>query len=138
TRAAAPCPRLCAGRDRGRVMGYVGTTPDRAQESLDVMIQELDRIAEGIDEHEFQRAVIGMKSRLVMQGESTSSRAASIAADAFVYGRPRTLIERAEEVDRVTLDAVNAYLRSRPQPQYTVVSLGPKQLEMPQGRTTGE
>lgn len=125
---------FAAGRDRGRVMGYVGTTPERAQESLEVMMQEIDRIAEGVDEREFHRAVIGMKSRLVMQGESTSSRAAAIATDQFVHGRPRTLLERAQQVDGVTLEMVNAYLRNRPRPRYTIASLGAKALTAPEGR----
>jgi len=120
-----------AGRDRGAVMGYSGTTPDRAQETLDVMTGEFKRLREGIDASEFQRAAVGMKSRLVMQGESTSARASSIARDQYLVGRPRTLRELAERVDAVGMDDVNDYLAQRAIDAFTIVTLGPAPLAPP-------
>src|SRR5690606_595426 len=91
----------------GRGLAYVGTTPQRAQESLDVLRAELERVntPEGrVDESEFARAVVGMKSRLVMSGESTSARASALVRDWRKLGRARTLAEMARAVDAVTLD----------------------------------
>ncbi|MEC9373844.1 MAG: pitrilysin family protein, partial [Planctomycetota bacterium] len=86
-----------ADRDFGRTVAYAGTTPERAQETLDVLLHELRRIngAEGISQSEFDRAVVGMKSKLVMSGESTSARAGAIAGDFHKLGRPRSLEEMA-------------------------------------------
>lgn len=119
------------GRDWGTVAGYAGTTPQRAQETLDVFVNELHRLSEGITQDEFQRAIVGMKSRLVMQGESTAARAGAIASDVYTLGRPRTLDELAEEVDGVTLDAINAFVRENPPGKITVVTLGPEALTPP-------
>ena len=120
-----------AGRDRGAMLAYAGTTPERAQETLDVMGGEFRKLRRGIDEAEFDRAVMGMKSRLVMHGESTSARAATIARDQYLIGRARTLAEIAAEVDAVTLAAVNAYLESAPMEVFTTVALGPEALRPP-------
>ena len=87
----------------GAVLGYAGTTVPRAQETLDVLVAELKRLSQGVEPDEYERAVVGMKSRLVMQGESTSARARAIAGDQYVYGQPRTLDEWAAKVDAITL-----------------------------------
>jgi predicted Zn-dependent peptidase len=115
---------------RGTVFGYAGTTAPRAQETYDVMSAELRRLADGIEPAELERAVVGMKSGIVMQGESTSARAASIAADQFVRGHPRTLDQLAAEADAITLDDLQAYVRTHPPGPMTVVSIGPSALKM--------
>jgi predicted Zn-dependent peptidase len=121
-----------SGREFGSVTGYVGTTPERAQESLSVLLAEMDRInRSGIEESELRRAVIGMKSRLVFSGESTGARAAALASDQHRLGRPRSLAELADEIDRVTLEQVNNYLRSRTMGRVTIQTLGPVALVDP-------
>lgn len=123
-----------AGKDFGAVAGYVGTTPERAQQSLDVMLAELARIntpAGPVAPEEFDRAVIGMKSRLVFSGESTSGRAAALAYDHHRLGRPRSLEEVAGQIDAVTLGSVNAYLAGRTLGKLTIQTLGPSPLLPP-------
>ena len=116
-------------RDRGFVLGYAGTTAARAQETLDVMTAELRRISEGIEANEFDRAIVGMKSRLVMQGESTSARAGAIARDQHLLGRPRTLDEQTARVAGVTLEAVRRFAAEHPAGPMTVVTIGPEALK---------
>lgn len=121
--------RYAGRRDSGTVMTYAGTTPARAQETLDVVTHELRRLGDGIDKDEFQRARVGMKSRLVMQGESTSARAASLASDSYNLGRARSLQEMADEVDAVTLDDLIAFAREHRPEEMTVCSIGPDALQ---------
>ncbi|MHC4079800.1 MAG: M16 family metallopeptidase [Planctomycetota bacterium] len=120
-----------AGRDYGVVTLYAGTTPQRAQETLDVCLAEIERIREGVTDSEFDRAVIGLKSHLIMQGESTSARAAAIGSDYFRLGRARTLDDVAREIDAITPDAINAYLGSRQFGDLTMASVGPVELAAP-------
>jgi len=123
-----------ADADTGVVSAYVGTTPERAQESLDVLLSELDRLGTpggAVTREEFDRAVVGMKSRLVFKGESTSARAAGLAGDAAAFGRPRPLEELAAAIDAVTLGGVNAYLSRREPGRRTIQTLGPEPLTAP-------
>jgi len=115
----------------GSILGYAGTSNDRAQETLDTIIVELQRLSDGVTKEELDRAKIGVKAATIMQGESTSARAGSIAHDFFIRGRIRTLEEVKAAIDSVTLDQVNAYLkRNRPE-KFTIVTVGPKKLKMP-------
>ncbi len=132
------CYSVSAGyrgdRDYGLVTAYVGTTPERAQESLDVLLSELRRIAtpEGkITAEEFSRAIVGIKSGLVFSGESTGARAASLAADWRRFGRGRSLGEVSDAIASITLDEVNAYLARRRLGTLTIQTLGPRPLNPP-------
>ncbi len=135
------CYSVSAGyrgdRDYGAVSAYVGTTPERAQESLDVLISELVRLhtpGGRVTEDEFRRAVVGMKSRLIFSGESTGARAAALAADMHKFGRPRSLDELSRKIDAVTLEQVNAYLARRRMGSLTIQTLGPAALNPPMVR----
>jgi predicted Zn-dependent peptidase len=122
----------------GRVIAYVGTTPERAQESLDVLCAELVRIASSrpedrVSPEEFQRAIIGAKTRLVFSGESSSARAAALAVDQWRLGRARSLGEMRAEVEAITLDQLHQYLARRTLGQVTIVTLGASALKRPAG-----
>lgn len=125
-----------AGRESGAFSSYVGTTPERAQESLDVLWAELARLAstEGrITADEFDRAIVGMRSRVVFSGESTGARAGSLAGDFNALGRARTLDEVLAEIGGATLDRVNDYLARRAPGRATIQTLGPEPLKPPAG-----
>lgn len=119
-------------RDRGAVLGYAGTTTPRAQETLEVFVGELHRLSQGVETSELQRALVGMKARLVMQGESSGARAGAIAADLYVHGRPRTLAELADRVDSITLEDVNRFVAEKLLKEITAVTIGPKRLNFPE------
>lgn len=123
-----------AERDYGRCVGYVGTTPERAQESLDVLMAELHRIntRDGrTTQEEFDRAMIGIKSALIFSGESTGARAAALAGDQHRLGRARSLDEVAALYAAITLDHVNDYLSRRALGDVTIVTLGQTALNRP-------
>lgn len=112
----------------GRGIAYAGTTPERAGETIRVLMGELERIntAEGaVTEDEFQRAIVGMKSKLVMSGESTGARAGALARDHRKIGRARSLDELAQQVDAITLERLNDYLSRRSLGSTTVITIGP-------------
>lgn len=118
----------------GRATAYVGTTPERAQESLDVLTEQLQRIntPEGrVTQSEFDRAVVGLKSRLVMAGESTSARASALARDHFKLGKARSLEDLTAQLEAVTLDKLNDYLSRRSLGTTTIATIGPAPLNLP-------
>lgn len=119
-------------RDRAAVLCYAGTSSERAQESLDVTLQEIRRLArEGvrIDELDMMRA--GLKSSLIMQQESTMSRSGALASDWYYLGRVRSLEEIARALDALTPEDVSTYAASQPIDEATIVILGPESLATP-------
>lgn len=120
------------GRDRGMLSIFAGSTPERAQETVDCMTQEVIRLESGVTQEEFARAVVGYKSRLVMSGESTNARAGALAGDWYRLGRARSLAELAAEVDSITLDRLNAYIAQSLGASWrmtrTAATIGPRPL----------
>ena len=118
-------------KGQGSILGYAGTSNDRAQATLDTFIAELHRFTGGVSADELDRAKIGLKASTIMQGESTSARAGAIAHDFFMRGRIRTLDEIKNAIDEVTLEQVNAYLKVHEPGPFTIVTVGPKELRTP-------
>ncbi len=134
----ALCYSVSAGysteKDGGTLSAYVGTTPERAQESLDVLWSELHRLATPtgrVTPEEFQRACVGMKSRLIFSGESTNARAAALTGDYVRLGRARPLSELTDQIQALRLDELNAYLARRTPGRVTIQTLGPSPLTPP-------
>jgi predicted Zn-dependent peptidase len=117
--------------DRGSVFCYAGTSTERAQETLDVLLAELNRLAQGIEHDELRRLKAQIKSSLIMQQESSRARSASIAGDWYYLGRVRTLDEISGIIDGLTCQSINAYLAEHPPRDFTIVTLGEDKLEAP-------
>jgi len=118
-------------KGQGSIFGYAGTSNERAQATLDTFIQELYRMVEGVTQAELDRAKTGLKASTIMQGESTSARAGAIAHDFFMRGRIRTLDEIKQAIDAVSLVQVNQWLATNPPGPFTIVTVGPKPLQVP-------
>ena len=121
------------GRDRGMLQIYAGSTPQRAGQTLACIRGELDRFAKGITHEEFDRARTGLKSRLVMQGESAAARASTVAGDLFRLGRARSLADTAREVDALQVERVNEAIGRHWGPgwmeHFTLATIGPAPLD---------
>jgi predicted Zn-dependent peptidase len=112
------------------IMCYAGTIPEKAQETLDVIVQEFNRLCEGISEEEIKRAKVGLKSALILQSESSSSRAGAIGSDYYILGRVRSLDEIKNKIEQTTVDSVLEFLRNNKFEDFTVVTIGPKEVSV--------
>src|SRR5207244_4102056 len=116
-------------KDRAAVIAYVGTTNDRGQETFDRTLAELLRLQDGIEEDEVKRLQAGLKSSLIMQDESTSARAGSMASDWHYLGRVRSFDEIQQAINTLTPDGIAGHVRKYPPKDLTIVTLGPKEME---------
>lgn len=117
-------------KHEARVLCYAGSTVERAQETLDVMRQEIDRLQEGIGEDELARCKARAKSSLIMQQESSSARAASLVGDWHHLRRVTTLDELSRRIDGLSVRGILDHLRDFPVRNTTILTLGPAPLEV--------
>jgi len=118
-------------KGRGTVLCYAGTAAERAQQTLEVTLAELKRLPEGITQAELDRAKIGLKASLIMQGESTTARSACAAADYYHLARVRSLDEISDAIDAVTVSDLLDHLQQFPPADFTILTLGNEKLELP-------
>jgi predicted Zn-dependent peptidase len=114
------------------IMCYAGTMPDKAQETVDVIMDEFRGLDQDITEDELARAKIGLKSSLIMQSESSSSRSSGLGGDYHLLGRIRSLDEIKACIDEVSVESVEAFLRRRPFAAFTAVTMGPSPVTIKQ------
>ena len=115
-------------RGFGYTLAYAGTTPQRADETLEVTLGELRRMSEGVTQDELDRARIKTLTSLIMQEESSRARAGALARDWWILGRVRTLDEITAAINAVTPDSIGAFYQSCPVGEPSVVTLGAREL----------
>ena len=117
-------------REAAGICCYAGTTPEKAQETLDVTIGEFTRLGEGISEEEIARAKVGLRSKLIMQSESSSVRTIGIGSDHFLLGRVRSIEEIEQKISEVSVDSVVRFLGDHKLEDFTVVTIGPNNVNV--------
>jgi len=93
-----------------------------------VTLEELQRLRKGVDVEEVERVQAGLKSSLIMQEESTSSRAGSLASDWYYLGRVRSFDEIKAGIDSLTPKRILDHVRRYPAKDFTIVTLGAQPL----------
>lgn len=117
-------------KDHAGMFTYAGTRPEVAQQTFEVTINEMRRMAQGVTQDELARARTQLKASLVMQGESTPSRANSLASDWYHLRRLRGLDEISDTIDQVRADDVTAYVKDLPPDPQAVLVIGPEPLKL--------
>lgn len=113
------------------VLCYAGTSTERSQETLDVVMAELHRLTAGIEAGELARLKAKIKSSLIFQQESSPARAGSMAADWYHLGRVKTLDEVSAIIDALSVESINDYLQRNPPGDFAIVTLGEQELKTP-------
>ena len=118
--------------DRGSVIAHSGTSAARAQETLDVLVEEIVKLKDGIRDDELARLKVQFRSTLIMGQESCRSRAGAIASDWHRLGRVRSLQEITDIITGLRAEEINDYLAAHPPQAFDLVTLGSSPLEFNQ------
>ncbi len=123
-------------KEAAGIMCYAGTTPEKGQETFDVITEQFNRLGEGISKEEIERAKVGLKASLILQSESSSSRAGGIGRDYYMLGRVRSLDEIKSKIEQTSVDSVLSFLRNNKFKSFTVVTIGPKKIKRKKKKAT--
>jgi predicted Zn-dependent peptidase len=112
--------------DTGMLGVYAGTAPDDLAELMPVVAGEISRLGEDASDEETNRAKAQMKAGLLMNLESSSSRAEQIARQYAVHGRVLPVDEVIRKVDEVDAAAVRRFVgRLLKTPEPALAAVGP-------------
>ena len=111
-------------RGTGAVYVYAGTTAPRAAETLQVIQTELKRLGNDLTQEEVDRARIGFKAHLLMDQDSTGTRARELLEDIYYENRPVSVAEIVKRIDAVGVADATGYWNSHPFEPYALVTLG--------------
>ncbi len=119
--------RHSANNDYGTTVAYAGTTPERAHETLEVMLEQLGSV-EGLTEEELGRAKANLLSSIVIGEESVASRCGSNASDWWLLKRIRGVDEISAALQAVTSEQVYEVFQQFPASRYSLLTLGQRDL----------
>ena len=92
--------------DGGLFGAYAGTTPAKLEQVCGVMVDELDRVVDDLEQAEVDRAKAAAKGGLVLALEDTGSRMTRLGKR-LITGRPlRTVDDELARLEAVDLDQV--------------------------------
>ena len=117
----------------GSNLCYAGTSTQKAQKCLDLVWQTIESLRDGIEQDELDCWKARMRTSLVMEQESSLGRASQMASDWFYMGRVVPLEETQAEIQKLTTESLQAYCLENPPQNFTVVTLGEVELELPNG-----
>jgi predicted Zn-dependent peptidase len=115
--------------DCGSVLCYAGTTAPRAQETLDVTLETIRSLNDGIEADELKRLKSRVRTSLVMEQESSSSRSSQMAYDWAYLGRVPSRKELLDAIDALSCESLLSHYRKFPPQRWSLVTIGPEPLE---------
>ncbi|WP_293914622.1 pitrilysin family protein [Deinococcus sp.] len=110
--------------------GYAASTPERAPETLAVMLSELERWRRGLTRPEFERARSALMASTVFGSESIRARSGGMVRDLALFGRVREPGQMRGDIAALSYQGVNAFLSSYDPGPLSLVSLGPAALSL--------
>ena len=110
--------------DSGVFTVYAGTGPDQSDELVNVLCDEIRKMAEGASEDEVSRAKAQLKAGLLMGLESPGSRCVQRARQILVYGRTLETAEIIEKVNNIDTGSITSAARRVFSTTPTVAAVG--------------
>lgn len=102
------------------------TSPQRADQALDIALKELEKIKHDLTDEEVERAKNKIASSIVLGGEVPLGRMRTIGGLWLYTGEYRSLEQDLQILASITPDTLRQLMRDFPFEPMTVVSLGPK------------
>ncbi len=118
---------------QGSVLCYAGTTTNRAEETLQVLLETIHSLNDGITIDEMERLKNRIKSSLVFEQESSAARSGQIASDWFYLGRVPDREEVCAKVDALSCESLLEHFRKYQPKNFSLVTVGSQPLELPHG-----
>lgn len=125
--------RHSATKEFGTVLVYAGTTPERAQSTLDVTMEVLLRVRGSVTEEELNRVKANIKSSIVLGEESSAARASSNGIDYWIDQRVRPISEIRDAIEQVGIEQIDQYIEKYGPRSVMLLTLGSTELEVKKG-----
>jgi predicted Zn-dependent peptidase len=116
---------------QGSVLCYAGTTTNRCEETLQVLIDTVYSLGNGITADELERLKYRMKSSLIFEQESSAARSSQIASDWFYLGRVPDREEVCARVEALTCSSLLEHFHRHTPRNFSLVTVGSQALDLP-------
>lgn len=109
----------------GEFSMYVGTAPQRADETLKVLFDEFEKLESGVTETELARAKRHLKATTLLSLEDVSARMSRIGRSLLLHGDVLSVQEVVSRFESVILEDIETVAKQLLQHEPVVVGVGP-------------
>jgi predicted Zn-dependent peptidase len=120
-------------RDTGQFGLYAGTDPERINELMPVVADEMRKVTQGVTMEEVLRAKAQLRSSLFMAQESTMNRAERLAYNLMLHDRIIPASEIMERIEKVTPEDITRVMEKVLRTPLTSAFVGPL-AQVPDGK----
>lgn len=97
--------------DAGQMLIYAGTEPKEAPNVVDLMVKEIKKLRrQGLTRKELEFFKTQVKGQILLGADDIDSRMNSLAVNEMVFGKYRSVDDIIQDIDRVSLETVEAYI----------------------------
>lgn len=111
-------------RDTGTFGVYAACEDKKAEEVIDIIRTELEKVKDDIKEEEIQKAKTQLKASLLMGLESSSTRMERLANQILLHKKIISPSETAQKIDSIQLDSVRTLIEKMLQSKPTLAVIG--------------
>lgn len=111
--------------DDGQFGVYAGTGPDKLQELVPVICDQILKLGETIEQEEIKRAKAQLRSNVLIAGESMMNRADQNAKSLLMHGKLRSYQEIIQAINDVDIKQLCSLSQKIFSSNPTLVALGP-------------
>lgn len=104
---------------------YAGTGAERTGGLLSLVLDEIEKVQDGVTDEELARARAQLKASILMSLESPSARCEQLAHQMMAFGRPISTDEIVRRIDAVDRAAVSETAKRLFAGRPTIAALGP-------------
>lgn len=109
----------------GSLMLFVSTSKENVGKALSTMRKVVNGMCDTVTEEELNRAKVALKTDILFASEVKHIMAHSNANELYDFGKVFTIAKESKDIDRVTLDKVNAIAhRIATETRFTVCAVG--------------
>lgn len=103
---------VSAFKDTGALFTYCATQPKNAPRSIEMILNEMEKLKLGIPDHEIKKAKEQIKGRLLLRMEDTMNTAFWIGSQELLRNQVMTPEDVLTQIDRVTPDDIGELIES--------------------------
>lgn len=111
-------------REAGLFGVYAATSPDKVDELLGVVCDEINKMKTSITKEEFERTKTQYKANMLMSREVTASVCEQNASQTILFGQPLEMESILDKINSISIEMIEDYINELTSSRKTVVTVG--------------
>ncbi len=116
-------------RETGLFGVYAATSPEKVDELLSVVCDEINKMKTSITKEEFERTKMQYKANMLMSREVTASICEQNASQTILFGKPLEISSVLDKINCISIDMIEEYANDLTKSDISTVTVGDYEIK---------